>query len=105
MQAATTVSLEAPSALRPLLEKHLGFIGEQAGEGLDEGGRVALLRRARKEIASLLATEGYFTPSVEGRDAADDDRPEPTGTLVDSSTLAPERRLPARSSMTATPKT
>ncbi len=73
VQAATTVSLEAPSALRPLLEKHLGFIGEQAGEGLDEGGRVALLRRARKEIASLLATEGYFTPSVEGRDAADDD--------------------------------
>ena len=73
VQAATTVSLEAPSALRPLLEKHLGFIGEQAAEGLDEGGRVALLRRARKEIASLLATEGYFTPSVEGRDAADDD--------------------------------
>ena len=65
---------EPRSAFRPAAppRKHLGFIGEQAGEGLDEG-RVALLRRARKEIASLLATEGYFTPSVEGVDAADDD--------------------------------
>lgn len=71
VHAAATVSLDAPSGLRPVLEKHLAFIGEQAGDGLDEGGRVALLRRARKEIAGILATEGYFTPSVEGRDAAD----------------------------------
>jgi translocation and assembly module TamA len=30
-------------------------------------GAVALLRRARKEVADILATEGYFKPSVEGR--------------------------------------
>ena len=62
------VSLEAPSGLQPLLEKHLGFIGEKSGDELDEGGRVALLRRARKEVADILATEGHFKPSVEGRE-------------------------------------
>ena len=66
--AAGVVSLEAPSSVLPLLEKHLGFIGERSGDELDEGGRVALLRRARKELADILATEGYFKPSVEGRE-------------------------------------
>lgn len=66
--AVGVVSLEAPSGLQPLLEKHLGFIGEKSGDELDEGGRVALLRRARKEVADILATEGHFKPSVEGRE-------------------------------------
>ena len=66
--AVGVVSLEAPSSVQPLLEKHLGFIGERSGDELDEGGRVALLRRARKELADILATEGYFKPSVEGRE-------------------------------------
>lgn len=67
--AAGAVGLEAPPGLQPLLEKHLVFIDEHPGDALDEGGRVALLRRARKEVAEILATEGYFKPSVEGRDA------------------------------------
>lgn len=62
------VSLQAPSGLQPLLEKHLAFIGEAADGDLDDGRRVAVLRRARKEIAEILATEGYFKPSVEGRE-------------------------------------
>lgn len=32
--AVGVVSLEAPSGLQPLLEKHLGFIGEKSGDEL-----------------------------------------------------------------------
>ncbi len=66
--AAGAVSLQAPAGLQPLLEKHLAFIGEEVDGELDDGRRVAVLRRARKEIAEILATEGYFKPSVEGRE-------------------------------------
>ena len=53
--AAGAVSLQAPSGLQPLLEKHLAFIGEAADGDLDDGRRVAVLRRARKEIAEIEA--------------------------------------------------
>ena len=55
-----------PDDLRPLLEKHLSVLEHRADAPMDGSGRVASLRRARKEIGELLATEGYFSPNVEG---------------------------------------
>lgn len=66
VQAADVrVELVAPDDLRPLLERHADFLDQRPEGGLDEGGRVAVLRRARKEIGEILATEGYFSPSIE----------------------------------------
>ena len=59
-----------PDELRPLLLKHLGFL-DRHPEGIDAAGRVALLRRARKEIGEILATEGYFSPAIEGEDGGE----------------------------------
>lgn len=62
------VTLVVSDELRPLLEKHLDFLDRRPEHGLDAGGRVALLRRARKEIGEMLATEGYFSPAIEGEE-------------------------------------
>ena len=64
-QDALAVRLDAPDAVRPLLEQHVRLLG-QAVRKLPEqaADRVAMTRRARREVAGLLATEGYFTPSV-----------------------------------------
>lgn len=70
--AAASVAIRAPGELQGLLEKHLDFLDRHDAGTLDEAGRVALLRRARKEIAEILATEGYFSPAIEGEDGADD---------------------------------
>ena len=65
---AAEVELMAPDELRPMLVRHLDFLGRRADASLDEAGRVALMRRARKEIGEILATEGYFSPGIEGED-------------------------------------
>jgi translocation and assembly module TamA len=65
---AGRVTLVVSDELRPLLEKHLAFLDRRPELALDEGGRVALLRRARKEIGEMLATEGYFSPAIEGEE-------------------------------------
>ncbi|MBK7848595.1 MAG: hypothetical protein IPJ73_16450 [Zoogloea sp.] len=69
--ADSPVELEAPDSLRPLLVKHLDFLERAPGEVLDAAGRVALMRRARKEIREILATEGYFSPAIERQDLDD----------------------------------
>ena len=63
--------LDVPDDLRPVLDKHLSVLRDADEAGLDEVGRIALLRRARKEVSDLLATEGYFSPTVTGEAAAD----------------------------------
>ena len=67
-RAADALELMAPEALRPLLVRHLDFLDRTAAGRLDEAGRVAVLRRARKEIGDILATEGYFSPAIEGEE-------------------------------------
>lgn len=64
-QGALRVDLDAPEAVRPLLLRHLRVLRDDAT--LPEPGpdRVALARRTRKEVAELLATEGYFSPQVQ----------------------------------------
>ncbi|MBN8441358.1 MAG: outer membrane protein assembly factor [Thauera sp.] len=64
-QGTVAVSLEAPQEVRAVLERHVRLLGSEA-VALPETGpdRLALVRRARREIADLLATEGYFTPQI-----------------------------------------
>lgn len=58
------VRLEAPDSVRELLQRHVRVLrGDTAlPEALPD--RVALARRTRREVAELLATEGYFSPQV-----------------------------------------
>lgn len=63
--AADGLRLDAPRELAPLLQRHLSVLDPAHGPALDdETERLALLRRARREVAALLATEGYFSPEV-----------------------------------------
>ncbi|MBV2262795.1 MAG: autotransporter assembly complex protein TamA [Thauera sp.] len=64
-QEALEVRLQAPDELRPLLERHVRLLREEALQLPEEpADRSAMTRRARREVASLLATEGYFSPRV-----------------------------------------
>lgn len=64
-QQALAVRLDAPDGVRPLLERHVRLL-DRAGLILpDEAAdRAAMIRRARREIADLLATEGHFSPRI-----------------------------------------
>lgn len=64
-QERLEVELQAPSEVRPLLERHLRILNRD-DVVLPEarGDRLALQRRTRREIVNLLATEGYFSPDV-----------------------------------------
>jgi len=69
--AAERVRLElADEALRVLLDKHLDFPEATPGES-PEAEEVVLMRRARKEIRDILATEGYFSPEIERQEKGD----------------------------------
>lgn len=59
------VQLDAPASVRPLLERHLRILN-RSDQTLpaERADRIALARRARREAAELLATEGYFSPEV-----------------------------------------
>lgn len=64
-QQVLAVRLEAPDALRPLLERHVRLFHRDGAALPDEAAdRAAMIRRARREIAELLATEGYFSPAI-----------------------------------------
>ncbi len=65
------VPVEAPEALGRLIDQYLPFLDEQKPAALDAEARLRLLRRARREVADLLATEGYFEPRLE---AVEDER-------------------------------
>ena len=59
------VELDAPEALRPLLERHLRVLGtDPVRLPQAASDRIALQRRVRREAAELLATEGYFSPQI-----------------------------------------
>ena len=64
-QEALTVRLEAPDAVRPLLEAHVRLLKRDTlALPEQQADRVAMTRRARREIADLLATEGFFSPRI-----------------------------------------
>lgn len=64
-QDALSVRLDAPEAVRPVLEQHVRLLRrEDLALPAQQADRVAMTRRARREIADLLATEGYFSPRI-----------------------------------------
>lgn len=64
--AAFEVVLEAPGELRALLQQHVRLL-KQEEKVLPAAGpdRRALIRRTRREVSDLLATEGYFSPEID----------------------------------------
>lgn len=64
-RADAAIRVEAPDAVRALLERYL--ILPDSGATLDETARLSLERRLRKEAAELLSTEGYFSPQIDLR--------------------------------------
>ena len=67
------VTLEAPEDVEPLLREHLRLL-TRADTKVPEsrGERAALERRTLREVEGLLATEGYFSPTVELKQTDDD---------------------------------
>jgi translocation and assembly module TamA len=64
-QERLRVDLRAPESIRPVLERHLRILNRPDQTMPEEtADRIVLIRRTRREIADLLATEGYFTPQV-----------------------------------------
>lgn len=59
------VTLEAPDAVRPLLERHVRLLRVEQAVPERIADRIALIRRARRDIAALLSTEGHFTPVID----------------------------------------
>ncbi|MCL2876515.1 MAG: BamA/TamA family outer membrane protein [Betaproteobacteria bacterium] len=61
----TTVELNAPQEVQALLKQYVYLLRMDAST-IPEAGpdRSALTRRARREVAALLATEGYFSPEI-----------------------------------------
>lgn len=68
---AQAARLEAPEAVRALLARHLRIVQPDATIPELPADRSALARRTRREAADLLATEGYFAPSIRLERAAD----------------------------------
>lgn len=62
--AATTISLSAPEAVRDLLKANFELPSAPLP---DATARDTFMRRAQREIGELLASEGYFTPTVTPR--------------------------------------
>lgn len=68
-QERVSVTLDAPAvpeAMRILLQQHVRLLKSEAELVIPEAGpdRTALVRRTRREVADLLATEGYFSPEI-----------------------------------------
>ena len=65
LKSAVRQNGQAPDELRPLLERHVRLLRPEALALPEEpADRSAMTRRARREVAGLLATEGYFSPRV-----------------------------------------
>lgn len=64
---ALTVEVDAPGELKALLERHLEAArAARLGEALDEAEVARLNGLSETSARELLATEGYFTPRIEG---------------------------------------
>ncbi len=58
--------LVAPATVSDMLQRHL-TLDEQVADAQDDMARTTLERRLEKEASELLATEGYFSPSIDLR--------------------------------------
>lgn len=62
--ASYQVEIEAPSSLKTLLENHLDIIKWRTNPRMSPSEWKRLSTEAPKQIKALLATEGYFSPSI-----------------------------------------
>ena len=64
-QPALDVQLDAPEQVRELLERHVRVLrSEELVLPEAAADRSAMARRTRREVGQLLATEGYFSPTI-----------------------------------------
>src|SRR5665648_53383 len=56
-----TIKLSTPASVQSVLDKYFELPKTPL---VDETAQRAFMRRAQREIGELLATEGYFTPTV-----------------------------------------
>ena len=68
------IEIDAPSELRKLLQENLSLAKMRDNERLDEAQLRRLTREARREIAALLGTEGYYAPEIDATLDRDGDR-------------------------------
>lgn len=61
---AFKLNIEAPEALRDLLERHLELLRYQALSDLSDSELMRLMGTAQQDTQDLLATEGYFSPKI-----------------------------------------
>ena len=61
---AFKLKIEAPDALRDLLERHLELLRFQALSDLSDNELLRLMGTAQEDTQDLLATEGYFSPKI-----------------------------------------
>lgn len=61
------IELQAPLALRKLLEDHLDLYRWRGNERMDEIQLQRLVRLAPEQIRTFLATEGYYSPRIEAK--------------------------------------
>jgi translocation and assembly module TamA len=73
MAASFAVELNAPSTLKPILEKYLQIYVEIGDPSLTRARFRYLARRTGEDIKSILNTEGYFSPVVDQRIETTDD--------------------------------
>ncbi len=65
------IELDAPQAVRPLLEKYLDIYRYRGHAEVDAALLDRLVARTAAEARALLATEGYFSPQVEVSNTGD----------------------------------
>lgn len=70
---AWRIELDAPDAVRPLLEEHLDVYRYRGRPGVDAAMLQRLVARSAPEAKELLATAGYFSPHVEVQGTATDE--------------------------------
>jgi translocation and assembly module TamA len=59
------VEVEAPAEPRKLILENLSLIKQRGNDRVDEGQLRRLAREARREVAALLATDGYYAPEID----------------------------------------
>lgn len=68
---AGIIELSAPKSVRNVIEKYFSFPTEPFS---DDTARASFVRKTRQEVTELLATEGYFTPTITLENGLPDDK-------------------------------
>ena len=64
-QIEYTVEIDAPASIKPLIQDNLALIKRPSRERIDEAQFKRLIEDAKAEIETLVATEGYYTPTID----------------------------------------